>query len=163
MVAAASFVIGFVLIGLAVVLVAMRGGPRGARQALHGQTPRGRSAGTLAIAATSALFGVAIPGIVLATSSDDDRKARGGVELNASQAEGRRLFNYNCGTCHTLKAASTSGRVGPNLDELRPPKALTLDAIIKGRARGNGQMPGGLLVGEEAEQVASFIETVAGR
>lgn len=163
MVPAASFVIGFVLIGLAVVLVAMRGGPRGAREALHTQGARGRTATTLVIAAVSAVFGVAIPAAVLATSSDDDKKARGGVELSASQAEGRRLFAYSCGTCHTLKAANTAGRVGPNLDEMRPPKALTIDAIDKGRARGQGQMPGGLLVGEEAEQVASFIETVAGR
>jgi mono/diheme cytochrome c family protein len=163
MVPAASFVIGFVLIGLAVVLVAMRGGPRGAREALHTQGARGRTATTLAIAAVSAAFGIAIPAAVLAEGGDDDKKARGGVELSASQAEGRRLFTYNCGTCHTLKAANTAGRVGPNLDEMRPPKALTLDAIDKGRARGQGQMPGGLVVGEEAEQVASFIEAVAGR
>ena len=31
-----------------------------------------------------------------------------------------------------------SARSGPNLDELRPPKALVLDAIEKGRERGNG-------------------------
>ena len=163
MVPAASFVIGFVLIGLAVVLIAMRGGPRGARAALHTQDARGRTATTWAIALTCAAFGVAIPAVVLAAGSDDDQKARGGVELSADQAEGRRLFTYNCGMCHTMKAANTAGRVGPNLDEMRPPKALTLDAIDKGRARGQGQMPGGLLVGDEAEQVASFIEAAAGR
>lgn len=163
MVAAASFVIGFLLIGFAVVLVAMRGGPRGARQGLHTQTARGRSGATLAIAAVSAVFGIAIPAAVLASGGDQDRKAGGGVELSSSQAEGRRLFTYNCGVCHTLKSAGTSGRVGPNLDETRPAKGLVLDAIEKGRARGQGQMPGELVVGEEAEQVAAFIETVAGR
>jgi cytochrome c6 len=163
MVAAASFVIGFILIGLSVVLIAMRGGARGAREGMHSQTARGRSAATWVIAAVCALFGIAIPAVVMASNGDHDKKAHGGVDLTASQAEGRRLFTYNCGTCHTLKAANTSGRVGPNLDELRPPKALTLDAIEKGRARGQGQMPGELLVGEEAEQVADFIEAVAGR
>lgn len=163
MVAAASFVIGFLFIGFAVLLVAMRGGPRGAREAMHTQSARGRSTATWIIAGLSALFGIAIPAVVVAANGDDDKRARGGVELSATQAEGRRLFTYNCGTCHTLAAARTTGRVGPNLDEMRPNKALTLDAIEKGRARGQGQMPGELLVGEEAEQVASFIEAVAGR
>ena len=37
-----------------------------------------------------------------------------------------------------------------------------LDAIAKGRARGQGQMPALLLTGKEAKDVASFIEAVAG-
>lgn len=163
MVAAASFVIGFLLIGFAVVLVAMRGGPRGAREGMHSQTPLGRSVATWTIAAVSLLFGVAIPTAVGIANGDHDEKAHGGVELSAAQASGRRLFTYNCGTCHTLKAAATSGRVGPNLDELRPPKALVLDAIEKGRARGAGQMPSELLIGQDADEVASFIEATAGR
>lgn len=163
MVAAASFVIGFLFIGLAVVLVAMRGGPRGAREAMHTQSSRGRSVATWLIAGVSLLFGIGIPAAVMASNGDADRQASGGVDLTKAQAEGRRLFTYNCGTCHTLAAASTSGRVGPNLDQLRPPKALVLDAILNGRARGQGQMPAGLLVGREAEKVAEFVATVAGR
>ena len=163
MVAAAAFVIGFILIGLSVVLVAMRGGPRGARQAMHTQSARGRSTATWIIAGVAALFGIGIPAAVMAANSGHDRKAHGGVKLTADQAQGRRLFAYNCGTCHTLRAAATTGRVGPNLDELRPPKALVLDAIAKGRARGVGQMPALLLVGDEANKVASFIAAAAGR
>jgi mono/diheme cytochrome c family protein len=163
MVAAASFVIGFILIGLSVVLVAMRGGPRGAREAMHTQSARGRNAATWVIAAVSALFGIGIPAAVMAANSDQDKESHGGVKLSSTQAEGRRLFTYNCGMCHTMRAAKTTGRVGPNLDELRPPEALVLDAIKKGRARGQGQMPGELLVGEEAEKVASFVEAAAGR
>lgn len=163
MVAAVSFVIGFLLIGLSVVLVAMRGGPRGAREAMHSQTPLGRSVATWVIAAVSLGFGVAIPAAVMADNSDHDRLVPGGMELNEPQAEGRSLFVYNCGTCHTMAAANTAGRIGPNLDQLRPPKALTLDAIEKGRARGQGQMPAQLLVGADAEHVAEFIEAVAGR
>lgn len=163
MVAAAAFVIGFVLIGLSVVLVAMRGGPRGTREAMHAQTGPGRRITTWVLAALCALFGVAIPTAVMAGNSDHDRKARGGVELSAAQAEGRRMFAYTCGTCHTLRAANTTGRVGPNLDQIRPPKALVLDAIAKGRARGQGQMPALLLVGEEAQKVASFVAATAGR
>ena len=163
MTAAVSFVIGFLLIGLSVVLIAMRGGPRGARDAMHTQSARGRSLATWAIAAVCLAFGVAIPAVVMAKNSDRDKQARGGVELTEAQAEGRRLFTYNCGTCHTLASAGSAGRIGPTLDELRPPKELTLDAIEKGRAKGLGQMPAELLVGEEAEKVAAFIEVAAGR
>ena len=163
MVAAASFVIGFLLIGFSVVLVAMRGGPRGTREAMHNQSARGRSAATWVIAALCLAFGIAIPAAVMAANGDHDKQSRGGVELSTAQAEGRRLFTYNCGTCHTLAAAGTAGRVGPNLDQMRPNKALVLDAIAKGRAKGLGQMPSELLVGEEAEKVASFIEASAGR
>jgi mono/diheme cytochrome c family protein len=53
--------------------------------------------------------------------------------------------------------------VGPNLDDLRPAKALTLDAINKGRARGQGQMPAQLISGPEAQDVANYVATVSGR
>jgi mono/diheme cytochrome c family protein len=130
---------------------------------MHSQSARGRSGSTWVLAAVCAGFGIAIPAAVMASNSDRDSEARGGVELSAAQTEGRHLFVRNCGTCHTLAAASTAGRIGPNLDQLRPPKALTLDAIEKGRARGQGQMPAELLVGGDAEDVADFLEATAGR
>jgi mono/diheme cytochrome c family protein len=162
MVAAASFIIGFILIGFSVVLVAMRGGPRGARQAMHSQSAGGRSVATWAIAGVSLFFGVAIP-VLVGIANADDRSSRGGIELTAAQEEGRTLFTENCATCHTLASAGAAGRIGPNLDQLRPPEQLTIDAIEKGRARGQGQMPAGLLQGEDAENVASFIAATAGR
>lgn len=163
MVAAAAFVIGFVIIGLTVVLTAFRGGPRGAREAMHTQTARGRQTAAGIIAGVSVIFGIGIPAAVMAANNDNDSSARGGVKLTAGQTQGRKLFTQNCGTCHTLAAAETSGRVGPNLDQLRPPEKLVIDAIGKGRARGAGQMPSQLLVGKEAEDVASFVAAVAGR
>ena len=163
MVAAAAFVTGFLIIGLTVVLTAFRGGPRGAREAMHTQTARGRQTAAGIIAGVAVIFGVGIPAAVMAANSDNDTNAKGGVKLTAGQAKGRELFTHNCGTCHTLAAASTSGRVGPNLDQLRPPEKLVLDAISKGRARGVGQMPSQLLVGQEAADVAAFVAKVAGR
>lgn len=161
MVATAAFVIGFVLLGISVVLVAMRGGPRGAREAMHTQSARGRTTASLLIAGIGIAFGVGIPAAVLA-SSGIDKSAPGGVKLTADQAKGRELFVRNCATCHTLRAAGATGRVGPNFDELRPPKVLILNAIALGRARGNGQMPAGLLVGKDAQDVASFVAAAAG-
>jgi mono/diheme cytochrome c family protein len=85
------------------------------------------------------------------------------VTLNASEKRGRELFGTTCNECHTLAAANTSGRTGPNFDELRPPKSLVLNAIKQGRAQGNGRMPAALLGGQDAQDVANFIAKVAGR
>ena len=45
----------------------------------------------------------------------------------------------------------------------RPPEALVLNAIEMGRARGAGNMPAGIYVGKQAEDVAKFVAAVAGR
>jgi mono/diheme cytochrome c family protein len=163
MIAAIAFVVGFFLIGLSVLLIAMRGGPRGAREALHTQTARGRTAVAGVIAGIAVVFGVGIPAAVLAGNSGKNKNAPGGVKLSSDEVRGRKLFAQNCATCHTLKAANAQGKVGPNLDELRPPKALVLNAIEQGRARGQGQMPPLLVTGRDAQDVAAFVAAVAGR
>jgi mono/diheme cytochrome c family protein len=163
MIAATAFVLGFFLIGISVLLVAMRGGPRGAREALHTQSTRGRTAVAGVIAGVALIFGVGIPAIVLAANSDNDKDGPGGLKLNAEQTRGRKVFAQNCSTCHALNGANASGRVGPNLDELRPPKGLVLNAIEQGRARGQGQMPAELVQGQDARDVAAFVAAVAGR
>ena len=80
----------------------------------------------------------------LSDNNDDAHQAPGGVDLTAAEVTGRSVFAQKCSTCHTLAASNAVGRVGPNLDNLRPPKGLVLDAIKNGRARGQGQMPAGL-------------------
>ena len=69
------------------------------------------------------------------------------------------IFAATCGTCHTLKAAGTGGRVGPNLDDLKPDKALVLHTI----KTGPGGMPAGLLEGATADKVAAYVSRVAGK
>ena len=86
-----------------------------------------------------------------------------GVDLTEAQVSGRATFAKYCATCHTLAASNAVGKVGPNLDNLHPPKALILDAIAKGRARGSGQMPAGLVAGQDAQDVADYVAAVAGR
>jgi mono/diheme cytochrome c family protein len=163
MVATTAFVLGFVVVGLLVFFVAMRGGPRGANAALHSQAPRARVLSAGIIAAIAVLFGVGIPvaiGIGNGTTAEDN--GPGGVELSSSEIAGRRLFAQNCATCHTLEGAAAVGKVGPNLDQLRPPKVLVLNAIQVGRAAGRGQMPAELLTGRDAQDVAQFVAAVAG-
>src|SRR3954470_19304957 len=153
----------WVVVGLGVFLVALRGG--GSRRAGSGGDSRGSRRATVLVSTLIFLvFGVAIPAIVLATNGDDkSKKGPGGVDLNAAQAHGRDLFAQNCSTCHTLRATHAVGRVGPNLDQLRPPKELVENAIEEGRARGNGQMPADLVDGTDARDVAAFVAAVAGR
>jgi mono/diheme cytochrome c family protein len=159
--AALAFVSFFVALGLGVVLVAMRGGPRGVRDTLEKERHRPLRAAEFAVAGAIALFGVVVPIIVL-TSGDADA-GPAGTTLTAAQHNGRELFDVHCATCHTLADANAVGRVGPDLDVITPVPALTLNAIQQGRARGQGQMPAQLLDGSDAKDVASYIAAVAGR
>lgn len=164
MVATAAFVLAFIVLALGVLLLAFGGGPRGARQSLHRSGRSGRKTILLTVGVLSVVFGLGIPALGIALNESEQSKAApGGVDLTTAQAEGREIFADRCGTCHTMRASNSVGKVGPNLDRLNPPKALTLDAIEKGRARGKGQMPSGLIDGQEAEDVADFIVATAGR
>jgi mono/diheme cytochrome c family protein len=165
-----AFVIFWALLGLSVFFVAMRGGPRGARQALHTESRVGQRLVTLGVIVMFA-FGLAVPALVLAFNGVDKASvAVGGITLTHEQQKGRELFAKSCAVCHTLAATKSVGRVGPNLDvrvgvdiaTAAGRKALVLGAILEGRARGLGQMPALLYQGREAEAVASFVAAVAG-
>jgi mono/diheme cytochrome c family protein len=158
--AAALFLGFFIILGLGVVLVAMRGGPRGVRDTLEVGRRRPLHAAEFAVAGAIALFGLGVPAIVLL--GDQASAGPGGGKLSTDKKEGRQLFAERCATCHTLKDAGAVGKVGPNLDVLNPPQALTLNAIKQGRA-GKGQMPAQLLEAQDARKVARYIADVAGR
>jgi mono/diheme cytochrome c family protein len=165
-----AIVLGWALLGLGVFFVAMRGGPRGARQALHTDAPIGQRVVMLGVVILVA-FGVAVPALVLAVNGEHKAGvAGGGLHLSASEQRGRDLFARSCSVCHTLAAVKAVGRVGPNLDKrvgaaiatASGRRALVLSAISEGRARGLGQMPAQLYQGREAEEVAEFVAAVAG-
>jgi mono/diheme cytochrome c family protein len=159
---AAALVLAFFLIcGLSVVFVAMRGGPRGVRDTLEAGRRRPLHVWEFSVLGVIALFGIAVPAIVLA--GDQAKSGPGGSTLSARQAHGRALFNDKCATCHTLEDAGAVGKVGPDLDVLAPPAALTLNAIQQGRAQGRGQMPAQLYDGQDAKDVAAYVALVAGR
>jgi mono/diheme cytochrome c family protein len=60
-----------------------------------------------------------------------------------------------CGGCHTLKAAGSTGTVGPNLDEAKPDLALIIDRVTNGK----GAMPSfkGTLKPKQIADVATFV------
>jgi mono/diheme cytochrome c family protein len=164
MIAALVFVLAFVALGLAVVFVAFSGGPRGVGRSKGRPSRTGRRVVVVGVAIVVAGLGVAVPLAVGLVNGDDHAKnAPGGVDLSAAEASGRTTFAKYCSTCHTLKASNAVGKVGPNLDVLHPPKALILDAIKNGRARGQGQMPAGVVDGQDAQDVAAYVAAVAGQ
>jgi mono/diheme cytochrome c family protein len=163
-------IIFWALLGLGVFFVAMRGGPRGARAALHTESRLGQRLVTAGVVILFA-FGLSVPALVMAFNGAHKASVGpGGVRLNAAQQKGRELFARSCAVCHTLDATRSVGRIGPNLDvrvgediaTASGRRALVLGAILEGRARGLGQMPALLYQGKEAEDVASFVAAVAG-
>jgi mono/diheme cytochrome c family protein len=94
---------------------------------------------------------------------DAPRNGPHGIKLTADEATGRELFAKTCATCHTLKAVNAVARIGPDLDVLRPTKSLVLYALANGFSGPGGQMPAGLYTGKDANDIAEFVSTVAGR
>ncbi|MDX6699699.1 MAG: hypothetical protein QOE65_3096 [Solirubrobacteraceae bacterium] len=161
--AALLFIGAWVLLGLGVLFVAMSGGPRGAREALYGTSRGARRSTAIGVTLVFVVMGIAVPAVVIAGNGKDNKAGDARVRLNASQERGRALFGQVCQQCHTLAAANAVGQTGPNLDKLKPPKALVLDAVLNGRVRGAGTMPAGLYTGRDAQDVADFVSAVAGR
>jgi mono/diheme cytochrome c family protein len=88
--------------------------------------------------------------------------AGGGAGNASALAEGKQIFTQSCGTCHTLADAGTNGTVGPNLDQLKPDKAR-VQAAIKNGGAGSGAMPANIVTGKEAQAVATYVSSVAGK
>jgi mono/diheme cytochrome c family protein len=174
MIALVLFLAFWVVIALALVFVGIRGGPAGARAALHSDTTVTRNVLWAMLAVTFIGFGVVVPLLMLTGNNANASKQYAGVHLNASEKRGRTLFGEHCGVCHTLAAPNAVGKVGPNLDTLQPPKALVLNTIANGCLQnaptgspqtclGQGTMPANLVQGRDANDVAAFVARVAGK
>jgi cytochrome c6 len=142
----------------------------------------------LVIGALIVGFGLGIPAIVIdenraetgggATAGGGGEAAEGGEAAGGEQAggeqaggeqaaggggdEGKLIFTQSCGTCHVLEDAGTQGQVGPPLDTLKPNKSRVVAAIENG-GTGSGAMPANLVTGTEAQAVAEYVASVAGK
>jgi mono/diheme cytochrome c family protein len=123
--------------------------------------PRPRRPRLLALAAVAAAATLAAcgeQGIQLAESSPD--------------YTGAEIFQQHCGACHTLKAAGTQGSAvkangreykdGPNFNQRKETKDGILYAIENG-GFSSGPMPQDIVVGDEAQKVADFVEKYSGK
>ncbi len=79
----------------------------------------------------------------------------GGQSGGGGAAAGKAVFTGNCGSCHTLSKAGTSGSVGPNLDDVSLDAAAIEDVVRSGR----GAMPSfdGKLSDADIAAVAAFV------
>ena len=158
------FVLIWVGLGLGLLLIALSGGPSGALQQLQSQSRGGRRAANILFVIALIVLGVGVPfAVISAVEARDDIPEANVSNLTAAEEHGRELFSARCAQCHTLAASKAVAQVGPDLDTLRPPKELVLDAIEKGRSRGQGQMAAGLYTGEDAEDVASYVAKAVGQ
>ena len=114
------------------------------------------------------LLGVGVPAWALTQEGSEDASPE---HVASNLQEGKDLFVTNCGACHTLAVAGTDGVIGPNLDDLlAPPSSSAPDpATIKPRVLAainggvGGRMPKGVVSGQQADQVATFVSQVAGQ
>ena len=172
----ATFVfLGFwVLVALALFFVAIRGGLGGARAAREGKTWRPSRFSVVVFTVIYIGFGVAVPLIFLSGNRANASSQYVGLKLNKDEKRGRELFGQDCAVCHTLAAANAVGKVGPNLDSLKPPASLVLNTINNGclqnaspnspeQCLGQGTMPAQIVEGKDAQDVSQFVAKVAGR
>src|SRR5947209_4534447 len=97
----------------------------------------------------------------------------GGCALKHPTADlvrGKQLFIQKCGSCHTLGHAATKGSVGPNLDDafrqdrVDGIKTTSIEGLISywiQYPNGQGVMPARLFTGQDAQNVASYVASVA--
>ena len=108
-----------------------------------------------------ALLAIALASILLLTAGCGGNGGSGGDETAGSGSPGAKVFaDAGCADCHTMRAADAKGKVGPDLDELRPNEEKVVKQVTNG---GNG-MPSFKddLSAEEIQQVAAFVATAAG-
>jgi cbb3-type cytochrome c oxidase subunit III len=89
---------------------------------------------------------------------------KGGVSAKPPSqlgTNGKAIFQAECSSCHTLKAAGATGTVGPNLDQLKPSFAIAQHQVEV----GGGVMPAfkGKLSQAQIDAVAKFVSSSAGK
>jgi mono/diheme cytochrome c family protein len=113
------------------------------------------------------LFAVLLPVWALSREGSEEASPEA---VPAQFEEGKELFVTNCGACHTLAKAGTDGVVGPNLDERlappgpTPPDPSTIEPRVLSAIQNGigGRMPAGILSGDQAKAVATFVSNCAG-
>jgi cytochrome c553 len=80
----------------------------------------------------------------------------GAPKVVGDPTAGKAVFaSAGCNGCHTLKAASSHGTIGPNLDQLKPAEDVVKNQVI----HGGGPMPafGGKLSAKQIQDVSAFV------
>jgi plastocyanin len=117
--------------------------------------------------AACAAMALAVAALVGAAGCGGDVKGDRGDPVH-----GKQLFVQKCGACHTLARAGTKGTVGPDLDAAFAQSLAEgfKRSVIPGVVRQqilypnvNGKMPAKLYTGQDAVDVAAYVEYAAAR
>ena len=100
-----------------------------------------------------------------ALQSKGGADASPGSTVPADNQQGLQIFQINCGACHTLAAAGTDGKIGPNLDQLLGTGQKSAQVVqgnyerVLAAVNGGigGRMPKELVQGDQAKLVAHFV------
>jgi mono/diheme cytochrome c family protein len=135
------------------------------RDVVIGSTRRRRQA-------VAVVVGAVVAGLGLAACGD----TVGYSEGTGDRIRGKELFTKSCGTCHELADAGTMGTVGPNLDYAFVQSRIdglgesSILQVVRGQiaypvttpSTGAPGMPANIVEGADAEDVASYVASVAG-
>jgi mono/diheme cytochrome c family protein len=90
-----------------------------------------------------------------------DPEAEVALPAGAGGDDPKLLFESNCGSCHVLADAGTSGTIGPNLDQAKP----SLQKAITQITNGGGGMPPfeGQLTQAQIRALAQYLVRVTGQ
>jgi cytochrome c551 len=90
-----------------------------------------------------------------ATTTEETTTTTEETTTTTEAASGREIFVANCGSCHTLSDAGTSGAIGPSLDGI----GLDVSTVETQVRNGGGGMPAfeGQLSDEEIAAVSAYV------
>ena len=123
---------------------------------------------TTRIRARRGLYAVAVAALLGVSGC-----AQGEIDVNEANREGAVLFNERCSGCHTLDRANSYGSKpegqlaggertnGPNFNVRKVNREDALYAIRNGGFSG-AIMPANIVMGEDAEKVAEFLDKYSG-
>jgi cbb3-type cytochrome c oxidase subunit III len=93
----------------------------------------------------------------------------GGRAVGGDVQNGKKLFVSTCAGCHTLADANAQGTKGPNLDDAFAAdrkqgfaQSSIQDIVLDQIRLAQGQMPPNLVRGQDAQDVAAYVASVAG-
>lgn len=119
---------------------------------------------------------VVLVGLVAALGLSACGDTVGYTEPTGDKIEGKKLFVASCGSCHTLRDAGTAGTIGPDLDYAFVQSRIdglgddTILQVVRAQiaypvttpSTGAPGMPANILEGQEADNVATYVASVAG-
>jgi mono/diheme cytochrome c family protein len=87
---------------------------------------------------------------------------------SADVPDGKLLFTQQCGRCHTLREARSTGTIGPNLDDafagprMEGFEESAIQEVVRHQIEFAAQpMPRNLVEGDDADAVAAYVAAVA--